>query len=60
MVGLATRASNNHIGRSVFGGKENITNLGYNIEKNVDEGEQNSHRYYRIDLGPLTVQLFFF
>ncbi len=49
MVGLAARASNNHINGAVWG---------YNIDKNVHEGEQKLHRYYRKDFGLLTVQLF--
>ncbi len=32
---------------------------GYNIEQNVDEGEQKLHRSYRNDFGPLTVKLVF-
>ncbi len=54
MVGCGTRASNNHINWSVFGGKRNI-----NIEKNVDEGGQKLHRCCRKYFGVLIVQLFF-
>ncbi len=57
MVGLATRASNEHI---KFGDKENIKKSGVTImmENNVCEGEQKSHSCCRKDNGPLTVQLF--
>ncbi len=59
MVGLATRASNNHISRSVFGVRETQVILGNNMEKNADEGKLNLHRCCREHFGPLTVQLIF-
>ncbi len=41
-------------------GKGNINSWVYNLEKNVNVGEQKLHRCCRKDFGPLTIKLFFF
>ncbi len=60
MVGMGTRANNNHIHKAgiVCYGKT-LTICGNSIENIVNEWGQNLHRFCRKDFGPLTVQLFF-
>ncbi len=52
MVGMATRANNNHIQGAGIG-------CGNSIEKIVNEWGQKLHRCCREDFEPMTVQLFF-
>ncbi len=55
MVGLATRASNEYINSTYFGGKGNISSVGYNKGGEKDgEGEQKLHRCCRKNFVKLT------
>ncbi len=51
MVGMATRANNNHINGTGIG-------CGNSIEKIVNEWGQKLHRFYTADFGPMTVKQF--
>ncbi len=60
MVGMATRANNNHIqgaGNGCLG--KTLTLWGNGIEKIVNEWGQKLHRCCREGFEPMTVQLFF-
>ncbi len=60
MVGMATRANNNHINKAGIGcyGKT-LTVCGNSIEKIFNEWGQKLHRCCREDFEPMMVQLFF-
>ncbi len=54
---MATMASNNHIGWSRVGVRENINSRGNSIEKIVNEWGQKLQRHCREGFGPLTMLL---
>ncbi len=60
MVGMATRANNNHINKEGIGCKgKTLTVCVNSFEKIVNEWGQKLHRCWREDFKPTTVQLFF-
>ncbi len=60
MVGMATRANNNHKQGAGIGCKgKTLTVYGNTIEKIVNEWGQMLHRCCRDDFEQITVQLFF-
>ncbi len=60
MVGMATRATKNHIQGAGIGCEgKTLRVCGRSVEKIVNEWGQKLHRCCREDFEPMTVQLFF-